>query len=97
MQIKFLAESKADLRWFKQYYSRVFLAGRTKADQQYRSLLILLKSQPRAGHQDNNYPGVFEYNLPGIPFTVLYRIKDEAIEIMRLYDQRGEFSNDRKI
>jgi plasmid stabilization system protein ParE len=96
MQIKFLAEAKADLRWFKQYYSRVFPAGRRKADQQYRALLILLKSQPRVGHQDDDYPGVFEYIVPGIPFTVLYRLKDEAIEVLRLYDQRGEFSNDRK-
>ena len=94
MQIKFLADAKADLRWFKQYYSRVFPAGRSKADQQYRALLMLLKSQPRAGHQDGDFPGVFEYVVPGIPFTVLYRINDDAIEIMRLYDQRSEFSND---
>ncbi|WP_281990722.1 type II toxin-antitoxin system RelE/ParE family toxin [Sulfitobacter geojensis] len=96
MQIKFLDETKADLRWFKQYYSQVFPAGRTKADQQYRSLLILLKSQPSVGHLDEEWPGVFEYALPGIPFTVLYRFNDQTIEIMRLYDQRSEFSNNRK-
>jgi plasmid stabilization system protein ParE len=96
MQIKFLDETKADLRWFKQYYSQVFPAGRTKADQQFRALLILLKSEPHVGRQEEEWPGVFEYVIPGIPFTVLYRIKDETIEIMRLYDQRSEFSNERK-
>ena len=96
MQIKFLDETKADLRWFKQYYSQVFPARRTKADQQYRALLILLKSQPRVGHLDEEWPDVFEYPLPGTPFTVLYRIKDQTIEIMRLYDQRSKFSNNRK-
>lgn len=96
MQIKFLAQATVDLRWFKQYYARVFPAGRPKADQQYRALLVLLKSQPRAGHPVDDFPEVLEYALPGIPFTVLYRIKDDTIEIMRLYDQRGEFSNESK-
>ena len=96
MQIKFLREARADLRWFKRYYTQVFPAGQAKADQQYRTLLILLKSQPRIGHEVEDLPNVFEYVLPGIPFTVLYRITEDAVEILRLYDQRGEFSNDRK-
>ncbi|WP_299381011.1 type II toxin-antitoxin system RelE/ParE family toxin [uncultured Kiloniella sp.] len=95
MQIKFLAKAKADLRWFKQYYVQVFPAGQTKANQQYAGLLILLKSQPGAGHPAEDLPDVLEYVLPGIPFTVLYRIKGDTIEIMRLYDQRSEFSNQR--
>ncbi|MEP5757789.1 MAG: type II toxin-antitoxin system RelE/ParE family toxin [Litoreibacter sp.] len=96
MQTKFLDGTKADLRWFKQYYSQVFPAGRTKADQQYRALLIFLKSQPYIGRPNEEWPGVFEYVLPRIPFTVLYRINDETIEIMRLYHQRSEFSNEHK-
>lgn len=96
MQIKFLPTTTADLRWFKRYYVDVFPAGRPKANQQYRALLRLLKTDPRIGHPDDDQPGVYEYAIPGIPFTVLYRIKNEAVEIMRLYDQRSEFSNQRR-
>ena len=95
MQIKFLPSTKADLRWFKRYYSEVFPAGRAKADQQFRGLLVLLKNQPLVGQEHEDHPGVFEYVLPRVPFTVMYRIKGEAIEIMRLYDQRSAFANER--
>ncbi len=45
---------------------------------------------------DDEWPDVFEYALPWIPFTVLYRINDQTIEIMRLYGQRSKFLNNRK-
>ena len=93
MQITFLASAKPDLRWFKHYYMRVFPAGRTKADKQYRAILILLRDQPRIGHSAEKFPDALEYAIPGIPFTVLYRINCDTVEIMRLYDQCSEFSN----
>ncbi|WP_417264576.1 type II toxin-antitoxin system RelE/ParE family toxin [Celeribacter sp.] len=96
MQIRFLEEARQDLRWFKQYYMRVFPAGRSKADRQYQALLVLLKTQPKIGHGVEDVPGVFEYVVPGIPFTVLYRLNGEVVEILRLYDQRNRFSNERR-
>ncbi|KHA53888.1 hypothetical protein Z947_4209 [Sulfitobacter geojensis] len=45
---------------------------------------------------EEEQPDAFVYSLPGIPFTVLYRFSDQTIEIMRLYDQRSEFSKNRK-
>lgn len=96
MQIIFLAEAKTDLRWFNRYYTRVFPEGKTKADKQYRALLTLLRTQPKVGNSVDDLPGVFEYVITGIPFTALYRLKGETIEIMRIYDQRSGFSNDRK-
>lgn len=95
MQIQFLAEAIADLRWFKRYYTSVFPEGRSNANRQYRALLALLKNQPKVGHPSEYAVDVFEYHIPRIPFTVLYRIKGAVIEIMRIYDQRSEFSNER--
>ena len=95
MNIIFLETAKYDLRWFKQYYTRVFPEGRSNADRQYRAFLQLLKANPGIGHPDEWELGLMEYHIPRIPFTVLYRVKSEHIEILRLYDQRSDFSNRR--
>jgi len=96
MQIIFLPKARADLRWFKRYYLEVFPEGRSKAERQYRALMRVLKSNPKIGHPDDEHASVFEYVIPGIPFTVLYRLGPQVIEILRIYDQRSEFSNDRR-
>jgi len=93
MKIIFLETAKYDLRWFKQYYARTFPEGRNNANRQYRAFLQTLKENPGIGHSDEWEMGLLEYHIPRIPFTVLYRVRSENIEILRLYDQRSDFSN----
>ena len=93
MQIIFLAQTKADLRWFKRYYTQTFPAGRENANRQYRAFLKLLSERPTIGHPTEDGEGVREYSIPRTPFSALYRVFEDRIEIMRIYDQRSEFSN----
>lgn len=93
MKIKFLASSKPDLRWFKQYYTKTFPAGRENANRQYRAFLLLLRESPGIGRAVEDEKNTREYPIPRTPFTVLYRIMPEHIEVMRVYDQRSDFSN----
>ncbi|WP_039019230.1 type II toxin-antitoxin system RelE/ParE family toxin [Halocynthiibacter namhaensis] len=93
MKILILASAKPDLRWFKQYYMRVFPAGRESADHQFKSLLQLLKSNPDVGERVDGVPFVREFPIRKTPFTVLYRVQSEHIEILRVFDQRSEFAN----
>ena len=96
MNIVFLASTRADLRWFKRYYSRVFPEGRSNADRQFKAFLDLLKANPGIGHPYEAESGVREYSLPRVPFTVLYRVKSDRIEVLRVYDQRSAFANEQK-
>lgn len=96
MNIVFLASTRADLRWFKRYYTRVFPEGRSNADRQFKTFLDILKANPGIGHPYEPEPEVREYSLPRVPFTVLYRVKSDRIEVLRVYDQRSAFSNEQK-
>jgi len=96
MKIIILAEAKADLRWFKHYYTRVFPEGRKNADQQYHSFLRLLKTTPTIGEAVEDMADVREYPIRNIPFSVIYRVRSEHIELLRIFDQRSEFSNERR-
>ncbi len=96
MKIVFLASAKPDLRWFKRYYMAVFPEGRRNADQQYHVLLGLLKSSPMIGEPADDFRDAREHPIKNTPFTVIYRIQPEHIEILRLLDQRSGYSNERK-
>ena len=85
MKIFFLETAMYDLRWFKQYYTRVFPEGRSNTNQQYRAFLQILKANPGIGHPDEWELGLMEYHILRTPFTVLYRVKSEHVEILRLY------------
>ena len=95
MQIVFLARAKRDLRWFKLYYTKTFPEGRAKANSQFLTTQQLLGANPHIGHPSERVIGVREYHIPRIPFSFLYRVKKDRIEILRVLDTRADFtSND---
>ena len=93
MKIVFLSSALPDLRWFKLYYTRSFPAGRDNANRQFQTLLELLRNNPHIGRAYEGERGVRRYPVPRTPFTILYRARPEQIEILRVYDQRSNFSN----
>ena len=97
MKIVFLEATKADLRWFKRYYTKAFPEGRPNANAQYRAFLRLLKERPTIGHPAEDGEGVREYSIPRTPFCALYRVVEDRIEVIRVYDSRSEFSNRNKL
>lgn len=96
MKIVFLPSSKADLRWFKQYYINVFPEGRRNADQQYQALLRILKATPMAGRPAHGFASAREFPMQRTPFTVIYRVEADRIDILRVLDQRSAYSNERR-
>lgn len=89
----FLPASKKDLRWFHQYYTRVFPEGKRNADVQFRALRKNLRENPEIGHTSEIVEGALEFILTRTPFTVLYRVTETEVQVLRVYDQRNEFSN----
>ena len=92
MKLVFLASTVKDLRWFKTYYESVFPDGRAREENQFRSLQELLKANPYIGHPSGTGDDVRELHVPRTPFTFLYRLRDDRIEILRVVDTRADWS-----
>jgi plasmid stabilization system protein ParE len=90
MRIVFLASTKPDLRWYKRYYTTAFPDGRDNADRQFKAALVAILATPRVGHPSQASPEAREFVIPRTPFLLVYRIRDQNIEILRLRDARGE-------
>ena len=91
MKIVFLASSHNDLRWFKKYYVSVFPMGRKKADERYLATLTILRQNPMAGHTSETVLGAREFHITRTPFSFLYRVTKENVEIMRVIDGRSNW------
>lgn len=94
MKIRFLATAKQDLRWFKYYYMNRFPEGRRNADAQFLKTKELLTANPEIGHPIENMKSVRTYPVPRTPFSFVYRVTDDAVEVVRVLDGRSEDSND---
>ena len=91
MKIVFLTSSHSDLSWFKRYYVSVFPQGRAKADKQYLTTLSVLRQNPLVGHPSETINGAREFHISRTPFSFLYRVTKEHIEIMRVIDGRSNW------
>jgi plasmid stabilization system protein ParE len=89
MNIVYLKKAIQDLEWMKIYYKNVFPQGIKKAQKHFFSIESLLKNNPYIGHTAE-IKDIREISIPGIPFSFIYRIKENRIEILRVWDERQE-------
>ncbi len=87
MDIVFLPRALADLVWFRRYYEQIFPDGAPKARLQFEKTLQTLKDQPRAGRQGEE--DTREIVLGRTPFMFVYVLRNDRIEILRVWDQRA--------
>lgn len=91
MRVVFLSSTAEDLLWFRNYYTTVFPQGDSRAQGQIRNICQLLASNPHMG-QLGEVSGTREMHIPKTPFTLIYRVTAQHIEVLRLWDQRqGKF------
>lgn len=96
MKVKYLESARDDMMWFRNYYSRVFPAGKGNAKIQLRRIIQIISEHPEVGHPPDDFPEAFEHPISRTPFTMIYRVKDNELQVLRILDQRSEFSNKRK-
>jgi plasmid stabilization system protein ParE len=89
MKLVYLETSKPDLDWYRLYYHSIFPAGARNAARQYLRAMSNLLDNPHIGHPIDAR-GTREYSMPRIPFSVIYRISDDRIEVLRIWDQRAD-------
>lgn len=89
MEVVYLDTALEDMGWFRRYYAAVFLEGRGIARESLRRTERLIAENPSVGHVTDGQTGVREFPLRRTPFSVLYRVRDNRIEILRIFDQRS--------
>ena len=90
MKLVFLPTTRADLLWMRQYYARVFPGGAKRAADQYIRATRVVRGNPLVRHLDEGMAGVREFPIPRTPFSFIYRVMDDRVEVLRGWDQRGD-------
>ena len=91
MKVIYLSQALRDMNWVRKYYNEVFPAGRSNARSQLRKTEILISDNPLVGHQSETVNGAREFHISRTPFSFLYRVAKEYIEIMRVVDNRSNW------
>ena len=92
MKLVFLPSTRADLVWMRTYYEKIFVDGARRAAAQYRKSCDLIQANPSIGHPVEGMERVREFSVPRTPFSFIYRVIGNRIEILRVWDQRGDRS-----
>lgn len=89
MRIVFLKSARLDVAWFREYYAVKFPAGQSNAVVHLQEAKVLLKTYPNIGHPSDT-ESLRELQVLKTPFMLVYRIRADEIQIVRLWDQRAE-------
>lgn len=92
MKLVFLPSTRPDLLWMRTYYTSVFPAGARRAAEHYRLACSVIRENPLIGHSLEDIPEIREFAIQRTPFSVIYRVIDDRIEVLRIWDQRGDRS-----
>jgi len=92
MQIVYLESSLNDIEWMRFYYSNIFPAGKKQASTHVKRSEQIITNHPHIGQLFDAKKNVRELVIDKTPFSFLYRINEDRIEILRLWDQRGSRS-----
>ena len=74
------------------YYEDIFPEGLRRAQTQFHATELLLAENPYIGYPTHR-EGVREFSVPKIPFSYIYRIEQDRIEVLRIWDERQDREN----
>ncbi len=94
MNAIYLTQALRDMNWVRKYYNDVFPAGRSNARSQLRKTETLISENPMVGHPSEKIYGAREFHISRTPFSFIYRVSEEHIEIMRVIDNRSNWTSD---
>ena len=77
----------------RRYYVEVFPEGASRARNQFRAPESFLSLNPEIDHP-TEWDSVREFPMPNIPFSVIYRIWERRIEVLRIWDERRRRNQD---
>jgi len=89
MRLVYLESTEPDLEWFRTYYGSIFPEGASQAALRYLRAIDSLVRNPyidRPVGQDD----LRRLTIAKTPFSVFYRVAEDRIEIVRVWDQRAD-------
>ena len=89
MRLIYLASANDDLAWVQEYYGSIFHAGGEHARRRYVKAIATLCDHPYVGKAVDE-SGLRSYSIPRLPFAIVYRITEEHIEVVRVWDRRSD-------
>ena len=89
MKLIYLDSTKPDFAWFRVYYGSVFPEGAAQAAARYVRAIDILQRSPYIGRPIGQ-DGLRKLSIPKTPFSVFYRLTEDHIEIVRVWDQRAD-------
>lgn len=92
MKLVFLPSTRLDLLWMRTYYAHIFPDGAKRAAKQYGKVCGIIRNNPLVGHPVEEIEDVREFSIPQTPFSFIYRVSDDRIEVLRVWDQRNDRS-----
>lgn len=93
MKVIYLTQALRDMHWVRKYYSNVFPAGRSNARSQLRKTEQLISENPMVGHSSEAVNDAREFHISRTPFSFIYRVTKEHIEVMRVVDNRSDWNS----
>ena len=74
----------------RNYYAHIFPDGAKRAAEHYVRASDVIRDNPLVGRTVEEALGVRELSIPRTPFSFIYRVVDDRIEVLRIWDQRGD-------
>ena len=89
MKFTYLPTAQAGLERFRHYYGHIFFGGMKHAREHYFRMKRILRASPQAGRPVGE-KGNRIYAMPRTPFSVIYRIREDHIEVLCVRDRRAD-------
>jgi toxin ParE1/3/4 len=86
MKIVLLVSAKEDLNEIKHYIAKDSPAASRIVAGKIKRALLLLAQQPHIGHATDD-DEVLEWHIPGLSYTLPYRIINNEIQILRVFHE----------
>jgi plasmid stabilization system protein ParE len=89
LRVIVVGEARRDLAWWRRYYKHAFPESQLSASRHMAKTVGLLQENPFLGRSVENYD-LRQLPVPNTPFKIIYRIRGETLEIVRIWDMRRQ-------
>ena len=86
MRFVLLPSAKEDLKEIRQYIAKENPTASKMVAERIKKALLMLTEQPLIGHVTDD-EDVLEWHIPGLPYTLPYRIVNNEIQILRVFHE----------
>jgi plasmid stabilization system protein ParE len=86
MKFVLLPSAREDLVEIRQYIQQQSPAAARSVAARIKQSLLLLTEQPDIGHPTDDEE-VLEWHIPGLPYSLPYRIIDNQIQVLRVFHE----------